>query len=178
MSVSRIARWAVTVAAVAAAAVAGSAGAASAAKPGDKPSEPPTGPVSRFEVPLTGQATFADLGTLTFAGKVLLAVPPNPISPQGFQIIHTRLVDGLGTGTEVSCAARGSQHFRLASASTLEFTGTYNMVPPNPIQPGDPAEACWGKRLDVEFTVNLDAAGNVVGLPTAVAVGSPEQPQP
>lgn len=172
MSVSSIARWAVTAVTVAAGALAGSVAAAAA------PVTPPAGPPSRFEVPLTGQATFADLGTLTFTGRVHIAVPPNPISPQGLRIIHTRLIDGLGTGAGVSCEARGSQHFRLASQSTLEFTGAYNMVPPNPIKPGDPAEACWGKRLNVAFTVNLDDAGNVVGQPTATAADPDEEPQP
>ncbi|GAA1401762.1 hypothetical protein GCM10009662_25540 [Catellatospora coxensis] len=129
-------------------------------------------------MPLTGQATFADLGTLTFTGTVHLAVPPNPISPLGLRIIHTRLVDGLGTGAGISCEARGSQHFRLAADNTLEFTGTYNMVPPNPVQPGDPAEACWGKRVNVAFTVELDAAGNVAGQPTATTVDPAADPQP
>lgn len=170
MSVSRIARWAVTAVTVAAGALAGSAA-------GAAPDAPPAGPPSRFDVPLTGQATFADLGTLTFTGSVRVAVPPNPISPLGLRIIHTRL-DGLGTGAAVSCEARGSQHFRLAAASTLEFTGTYNLIPPDPVRPGDPAEACWGKRVNVAFTVNLDAAGNVVGQPSATAVDPVEDPQP
>jgi hypothetical protein len=98
---------------------------------------------------------------LTFAGTVRVGVPPNPVSP--LRVVHTRLVDVVGTGAGVSCAARGAAHFRVTPEGTVEFTGTYNLVPPNPIQPGDPAEACWGNRLSVAYTITFDAEGNVVG---------------
>ncbi|MEV4413352.1 hypothetical protein [Catellatospora sp. NPDC049609] len=174
MSVSRIARWAAAAATVAAAVFAGSASAA------PKPEDPPvTGPQTRFEVPLTGEATFAELGTLTFAGQVRVSVQPRPATtPDALRIIHTRLEDVVGTGTGVSCEARGAAHFRLPAAATLQFTGEYNLVPAGPVPPGDPAEACWGNRLTVEYTVNLDADGNVVGEPTAVAVTAEETPAP
>ncbi|GIG03219.1 hypothetical protein [Catellatospora citrea] len=52
------------------------------------------------------------------------------------------------------------------------------MAPPTPVKPGDPAETCRGKRLNVTFTVRLDDAGNVIGQPTATAQDPDEQPQP
>ncbi|BCJ75621.1 hypothetical protein CS0771_51650 [Catellatospora sp. IY07-71] len=172
MSVSRIVRWAAAAAIVTAGALAGPASAA-------PPAEPPAAPgtqASRFEVPLTGSATFEELGELAFTGTVRVAVS-NPADAAAKRIIHTRLGEVVGTGTGVTCEARSAEHFRLAAAETLTFTGTFDLVPPDGTAAGDAAEACWGQHLDVRFTVALGADGKVTGEPTAV-VAAEEVPAP
>ncbi|MER5917202.1 hypothetical protein ABT124_44425, partial [Streptomyces sp. NPDC001982] len=102
------------------------------------------------------------------------AVPPNPVE------VATVLRDVVGTGGGVSCDARGAQTFRLnLTTETPTFTGAYDLYPPDPVQPQN--AACAGHRIGVRYVAHLDAAGQVIGTPTATAVDidiPPLRPEP
>jgi hypothetical protein len=76
------------------------------------------------------------------------------------------LRDVVGTGGGVSCDARGAETFKLNRATdTLTFTGSYNLYPTDPVQPQN--AACTGHQIGVQYVVNLDSAGQVIGVPAA-----------
>ncbi|MFE7246084.1 hypothetical protein [Streptomyces sp. NPDC057580] len=120
-----------------------------------------------FRVPLTGAAEMAGLPPLTFTGQVQVAYPPDPVVPPNpIQPVSTVLRDVVGTGGGVSCDARGAETFKVdRSVSTLTFTGSYRLFPPDPIIPQD--AACRGHEIGVKYVVNLDSAGQVIGVPAA-----------
>jgi hypothetical protein len=132
-----------------------------------------------FRVPVTGSLHSAGLPVLAFTGNVQVVYPPNPSSPPDPVIppnpirVATILRDVVGTGGGVSCDARGAETFRLdqGATDTLTFTGSYRLYPPVPILPTDPIlpqnAACRGREVGVRYVINLDDAGQVIGVPTA-----------
>jgi hypothetical protein len=153
---SRFTRAAGVAALVTALTVAGSGVAASAAVP-----------AAILQAPVGGTLHVFGLPALAFTGNVQITYPPVPVlPPDPVKPIATVLSNVVGTGSGVSCDARGADTVRLSRlVSTLTFTGIYRLYPPVPIIPQN--DACSGHLMGVQYVLNLDSAGQVIGVPTA-----------